>query len=67
VPIYSISFLNADGGVDDLAEIEARDDDHVTGLARLIRHPHALDVHDGARHVVRLAPWPLRSSGEGAG
>jgi hypothetical protein len=60
LPIYSISFLNPDGGVDDHATVDAIDDDHATGLARLIRHEHAIDVHHGDRHVVRLPPWSRR-------
>lgn len=54
---YTIHFLDANGEIQATHLHECPTDDDVIDFAGDSGHPHAIDVFDGARHVVRFPPW----------
>ena len=54
---YTIHFLDAHGAIEATQTHECHCDDDAIDLVGESEHPHAIDVLDGARHVVRFPPW----------
>jgi hypothetical protein len=55
--VYTVTLFNADGSVHRQHELQCESDDHVIDLVGESDHPHAIDIHQGERHVVRIPPW----------
>lgn len=55
--IYTITFISADGGVLERCTLECGCDDDAIDIVGESAHPHAIDIHEGERHVVRCPPW----------
>lgn len=55
MPLYTATFFNSDETVGYQQQIDAADDDAVIDAVGESLHPHAIDVHEGERHVGRFA------------
>lgn len=54
---YTVHLLDAHGEVEVTFAHECSCDDDVVDFVGHSEHPHAIDVFEGARHVVRFPPW----------
>ena len=62
MPLYRINLLALDGGIRETTVIECNGDDQAIDLAGASGHPHAIDVWEHDRHVIRFPPWPPEGS-----
>ena len=62
---YTVSFLGFDGDVQTRQTLECASDDDAIDIVGDSTHPHSIDLHEGARHVVRFPPWPRVPIGGG--
>ena len=58
MPIYTVTYLNADGTTLRQQKLRAENDDKALDHVGESKHRHAIDVRHGDRHVVRFPPWP---------
>jgi hypothetical protein len=55
---YTIDLLREDGSVHETRVIHCEHDDEAIDRVGSFDHPHAMDVRQADRHVVRFPPWP---------